>query len=203
MNTQAWLAVAAIIIVAAIAIAVWLYSKQYRSRRLKERFGPEYDRAVTKLHDRKLAEAELQQREERVKLFHIVALSEADRSLYDEKWIAVQGHFVDDPKAAVEEAHQLILEAMDKRGYPSVDSEQAAADLSVQYPNLVTDYRAANRIAENNRRGVAKTEELRQALVHYRALFKELLEVRRSNVNRRDAVRENTRAGERSQPTHT
>lgn len=202
MNSQVWIAIGVILVIALIALGAWFYYKQYRSRRLKERFGSEYDHAVNKLHDRDLAEAELKHREERVKRFHIVPLAEADCRLYEERWIAVQGRFVDDPKAAVQEAHQLIFEVMKKRGYPTTDFEQAAADLSVQYPDLVTNYRAASRIAENNRRGVAKTEDLRQALVHYRALFKELLETRKTDAAPRDVPRQRTSPDGRSEPTH-
>ena len=202
MDSQVWIAIGVIIVIALVAIGAWFYYKQYRSRRLKERFGSEYDHAVNKLQDTDLAEAELKQREERVKRFKIVPLSEADCSVYEERWIAVQGHFVDDPKAAVEEAHQLIFEVMNKRGYPATDFEQAAADLSVQYPGLVTNYRAASRIAESNRRGVARTEELRQALAHYRALFKELLETRKTDADTRNVLRHGTSPDERSQPTH-
>lgn len=176
MNSQIWIAVGAIIVIALIALGVWFYYRQFRSRRLKERFGPEYDHTVRKLRDRDLAETELQKREERVKRYHVVPLSDADCTAYEEAWIAIQGHFVDDPKRAVEEGHQLIFEVMKKRGYPTTDFEQAAADLSVEYPEFVDNYRAATRIADDNRRGAAKTEDLRQALVHYRALFKELLQ---------------------------
>ena len=201
MNSQVWIAIGVIILIALIVVGAWYYYKQYRSRRLKERFGSEYDHAVSNLHDRDLAEAELKSREKRVERFHIVPLSEVDSSVYEEQWIAVQGHFVDDPKAAVQEAHQLIFEVMKKRGYPTTDFEQAAADLSVQYPDLVSDYRAASRIVENNRRGAAETEDLRQALVHYRALFNELLQSRNTAADTRDMRRQKT-SGERSQPAH-
>jgi FtsZ-interacting cell division protein ZipA len=201
MNSQLWIAIGVIIIIALIAVGAWFYYKQVRSRRLKERFGSEYDHAVSKLHDRDLAETELQNREERVKRFHIVPLSSADCAAYEEKWLAIQGHFVDDPKAAVEEAHQLIFEVMKKRGYPTTDFEQAAVDLSVEYPELVSNYRAASRIAENNRRGVAQTEDLRQALVHYRALFKELLQ-KTTVAGTRSVLRHQPSAAERSQPKH-
>jgi hypothetical protein len=197
MSNQVWLVIAALIIIAAIAVGVWLYYKRYRSRQLKERFGPEYDHAVRKLRDRDLAETELKHREERVKGFHIVALSQADYTVYQERWTAVQGRFVDDPKAAVEQADHLIFEVMNKRGYPTTDFEQAAADLSVDYPDLVSNYRAARRIAEENRRGAAKTEDLRQALVHYRALFKELLEKPAAEGER--VPRQHRSAGERPQ----
>ena len=197
MSNQVWLVIAALIVIALIAVGVWLYYKRYRSRQLKQRFGPEYDHAVRKLHDRDLAEAELKNREERVKRFHIVPLSQADRTAYEEGWLAIQGRFVDDPKAAVEQADQLIFEVMKKRGYPTRDFEQAAADLSVEYPDLVSNYRAASRVAEENRRGAAQTEDLRQALVYYRALFNELLQGPAAE-NRR-APRQQRTAGERSQ----
>jgi hypothetical protein len=202
MNSEISMAIGVSIIIAVIAVGAWLYYKQYRSRRLKERFGSEYDHAVSKLRDRDLGEAELKKREERVKRFHIVPLSDRDCTLYGERWTAVQSHFVDDPKAAVEEAHQLIFEVMHKRGYPTTDFEQAAADLSVEYPDLVANYRAASRVAENNRRGVAETEELRQALVYYRALFEELLQRGKADAGARDKLKARARAGERSQPTH-
>lgn len=198
MNNQVWLVIAALIVIALIAVGVWLYYRRYRSRQLKERFGPEYDHAVRKLHDRDLAEAELKSREERVRGFHIVPLSQADCAAYEEKWIAIQGRFVDDPKAAVEQADGLIFDVMKKRGYPTANFEQAAADLSVEYPEVVSNYRAASRIAEENRRGAAKTEDLRQALVYYRALFKELLQGPVAEAGR--APRQQRSAGERSQP---
>lgn len=197
MNNQVWLIIAALIVVALIAVGVWFYYKRYRSRQLKERFGPEYDHAVNKLRDRDLAEAELKTREERVKSFHIVPLSPSDCARYEESWIAVQGRFVDDPRAAVEQAHQLIFEVMEKRGYPAAGFQQAAADLSVEYPDLVSNYRAASRIAEENRRGTAKTEDLRQALVYYRALFRQLLHSSAAETGR--APREPASAQERSQ----
>lgn len=169
--------VVAILVIICAAVGAWVYMKSIRSRRLKAKFGPEYDQTVERLRNRELAETELQDRERRVKRFHIVPLSMQDASQYRERWAAVQAqaHFVDAPKEAVEEAHQLVHEVMKKRGYPVTGFEQAAADLSVEYPTIVTYYRAANRIAESNRKGVAETEELRQAVVDYRALFEELL----------------------------
>jgi hypothetical protein len=128
------------------------------------------------LQNRDLAEAELQQREKRVERYRIVALSAADCSHYQERWKAVQSRFVDDPPGAVEQANNLINEVMTKRGYPVTNFEQSAADLSVDHPGVVANYRAASRLAELNKRRTAKTEELRQALVYYRALFTDLLE---------------------------
>jgi hypothetical protein len=165
----------AILVIILAAAGAWFYAKSIRSRRLKAKFGPEYNQTVERWHNRELAETELQERERRVKRFHIVPLSTKDASQYRERWAAVQAHFVDAPKEAVEESHQLVHEVMKKRGYPVTGFEQAAADLSVEYPTIVTYYRTASRIAENNRKGMAETEELRQAVIDYRALFEELL----------------------------
>ena len=177
MGTQLMFVVGIIVLVLIlIAAGIWAYVKMTKSHRLKAKFGPEYDHTVARLRNRELAETELQDRERRVKHFHIVPLSTQDNIQYRERWTATQGYFVDDPKGAVEKADKLVHEVMKKRGYPVTNFEQVAADLSVAYPKVVSHYRAANRIAENSRKGSAKTEELRQALVHYRALFEELLE---------------------------
>jgi hypothetical protein len=177
MDTQLIVTIGIVVLVLILAaVAVWVYVRTTRSRRLKAKFGPEYDQTVERLHNRELAETELQERERRVARLHITPLSTHDSSRYRESWIAVQGHFVDDPKSTVEEAHQLVHEVMQKRGYPVTDFEQVTADLSVEYSEVISHYRAASRIADDNRRGIAKTEELRQALIHYRALFEELLE---------------------------
>jgi hypothetical protein len=176
MDTQLIVTIAIVALVLVLAGgAAWAYARSTRSHRLKVKFGPEYDQTVERLRNRELAETELQERERRVARLHIVPLSAQDSSRYRESWIAVQGHFVDDPKRAVEEGHQLVHQVMQKRGYPVTNFEQTAADLSVEYSDVIAHYRAASRIADNSRRGTAKTEELRQALIHYRALFEELL----------------------------
>lgn len=177
MDTQLIVTIGIVVLVLILAaVGVWVYARATKSRRLKAKFGREYDQTVERLRNRELAETELQERERRVKGFHIVPLSIEDESQYRERWTAVQGRFVDDPKGAFEDAHQLVHEVMTKRGYPVNNLEQVAADLSVKYPTVVSNYRAATRIAENSRKGIAKTEELRQALVYYRDLFQELLE---------------------------
>jgi cbb3-type cytochrome oxidase subunit 3 len=177
MDSQLIVTIAIVVLVLILAAVIaWVYAKSTKSRRLKAKFGPEYDQTVERLRNRELAETELQERERRVARFDITTLSMQDRSQYRESWTVVQARFVDDPKAAVQEAHQLVHEVMQKRGYPVTNFEQVAADLSVKYPGVVTHYRAASRIADNSRRGIAKTEELRQALIDYRALFEELLE---------------------------
>jgi hypothetical protein len=165
------------IAVIAILAGVWLYYQRNSSKRLKERFGPEYDRTVERLNNRDDAEKELRARETRVTRYKIVALSKEDSRRYLDKWSAVQSQFVDEPKVAVSEANFLIQEVMRKRGYPVSDFEQSAADLSVEHPVVVENYRTANAIAERNKRGAADTEELRRALVSYRALFEDLLDI--------------------------
>jgi hypothetical protein len=183
-----------IAICALIGTGVWIAVNKARSQRLREHFGPEYDHVVQRTHNRGQAEAELQRREDRVKRYRIVALSAQDRASYREAWAAVQNRFVDNPQDAVKEGHGLIFEVMDKRGYPVTNFEQAAADLSVDYPTVVSNYRAASAIAARNRTGEAGTEELRQALVHYRALFQELLETPPASVAKPQTVSRGTGA---------
>jgi len=184
MNTEL-LIILVLIAVAVLAAAAWYYYRRTTSQRLKERFGPEYDQTVRQLQDRQRAEAELKAREKRVQQYEIVPLPPAERSRYRETWLAIQGRFVDSPKTAVLEANELVEEVMQRCGYPMTNFEQSAADLSVDHPRVVENYRAAYRIAERSRRSAADTEELRQALVYYRALFDELLEDRETAVNTR------------------
>src|SRR6185295_3989378 len=177
MDSQTLMIVGITVAVCAlIGVGIWIASTQMRSRRLQEQFGPEYDRAVRHSKDRSLAEAELQNREERVKKYKIVPLSDHDRTHYQHAWDRVQNQFVDDPRGATIQADDLIFEVMERRGYPVNGFAQAAADLSVDYPTVVENYRAATAIAQRNRQGDAGTEDLRQALVYYRALFHELLQ---------------------------
>jgi hypothetical protein len=169
--------VVAIIVLLAIGIGVaWWLMQRRRSERLRTRFGPEYERTVEKTDDQRKAEAELEARAERVDALEIRRLSAADRARFGERWRIVQGLFVDDPSTAVEQADGLIGEVMNARGYPVGDFEQRAADVSVNHPNVVDHYRTAHHIAEQRLTGRVDTERLRQAFVHYRALFAELLE---------------------------
>jgi|ERR1700722_9911387 hypothetical protein len=184
MNTipAQWIILAVVIAIAAVALAAWVSSqRKRRSQRLQQRFGPEYDRAVTEFGSRAKAEAALKAREERVEGLDIVALAPADAARFTQAWAALQGRFVDNPKGAVVQADQLVRELMLKRGYPMGDFERRAADISVDHPALVETYRAAQTIALRNERGEADTEALRKAVVHYRALFDELLEVRKAD----------------------
>ena len=168
------LIVAVIILVAAVA---WLLLDRRRSLRLRSRFGPEYERTVRESGDRRRAENELERREKRVERLHVHPLSMRDRDRFVAELRADQARFVDDPAGAVTEADRLVQEVMRVRGYPVADFDQRVEDISVDHPHLVQNYRAARELAERHRRGQASTEDLRKALVYYRGLFDELLEV--------------------------
>ena len=173
MDTQTWLVVAGIVVVVLILAGLFVFQKN-QSRRLQQRFGPEYRRAVDEL-GRTKAEAELKAREKRVQKLHIVPLAPAEVASFSEQWKGIQGRFVDNPKGAVVEADKLVRELMQRRGYPMGDFEQRTADISVDYPVVVENYRAAHEIAIRHNRGQASTEDLRKAMMHYRTLFEELL----------------------------
>jgi hypothetical protein len=173
-NTLVMVLVIALIL--AVGAALWMYQQKRRTEDLRGRFGPEYDRAVEQHADRRSAEEQLRERQERVQQLNIRSLSGEERNRYTETWRTVQAKFVDDPGGATREADQLVRDVMQDRGYPVGDFEQRAADISVDHPGVVENYRAAHKIALRNEEGEAQTEELRQALVHYRALFDELLE---------------------------
>ena len=173
MSTQVmWLLIA----IAAIAvIAVLVVLRRKRTEQLRRRFGPEYERTVREAGDVRKGEAALQAREARVERFHIRELSTQDSTRFSDAWRRVQAQFVDDPKSSVTEADRLVGEVMHARGYPVGDFDQRVEDISVDHPNVVMNYRAARDIARDHARGRATTEDLRQAMVHYRALFTELL----------------------------
>jgi hypothetical protein len=181
MNTipLQWIIAAGVVIVALLAFATWLFSQRRRqSARLQQRFGPEYDRTVSELGGRTKAEAELKAREQRVERLSITPLAPAEATRFSQAWNALQGRFVDNPKGVVVQADQLVRELMVKRGYPMGDFERRATDISVDHPAVVEHYRAAQAIAARDERGEADTEELRKAVVHYRVLFDEMLEIR-------------------------
>jgi hypothetical protein len=166
-----------VILVVAIAIVAVVVSvaRKNRSKRLKARFGPEYDLAVQRRGNPSKAELELINREKRVNSFAIKPLTPVTRERFAEEWETVQRHFVDDPALAVHEADSLVDRVMAAKGYPMADWEQRASDVSVTYPVVVQNYRAACAIVRRYGQGGAGTEELRQAMVHYRSLFDELL----------------------------
>jgi hypothetical protein len=169
--------VAVVVVVILVVVAVgWIWIRGQRTQKLTEQFGPEYQRTVETVGDRRAAERELEARRERVKSFEIRALSPDERDRYLARWQESQAHFVDDPSAAISQADLLVQEVMRARGFPMVDFEQRAADISVDHPHMLDDYRAAHNIAERHATGGVETEDLRQAMVHYRALFEDLLE---------------------------
>ncbi len=176
LNTQtlALIIAAAVILVAAIG---WLAYNRRQSTRLRERFGPEYDATVARLGSKAKAEAELKRREKRVASFEIVPLAPAEATRFSQAWTRLQGSFVDDPKGVLIEADRLVRELLLKRGYPVADFDLRAADISVDHPVVVNNYRAAQRIVSLDQRGEASTEDLRKAVVHFRALFDDLLGV--------------------------
>ena len=175
MDAAVWVVIAIVALVV-IGALVWLAMNKQRSGQLREVFGPEYDRTVEESEDRRAAESELLERRKRVEEYDIRPLDPAERTRFASRWIAVQSRFVDDPKSALQEADELVTEVMSGRGYPMDDFDKRAADVSVDHPRVVEDYRAAHGIAERVGSNDATTEDMRQALVHYRALFSELLE---------------------------
>jgi hypothetical protein len=176
MDAKILIPIAAIVVIFVIVATAFIVRRR-RTEQLKRRFGPEYDRTVLEQHgDARVAEAALAEREKRVEKFPLRALSAVDREAYLMEWSAVQRRFVDDPSAAVGSADRLVSRAMIDRGYPMTDFEQQAADISVSYPVVVQNYRAGHEIVMRHADGHATTEELRQAMIHYRTLFDELLQ---------------------------
>ncbi len=168
-----------VVILAAVAvIAVVMFLLMRRRLHLKERFGPEYTRTVRETGDARRAEAILAEREQRVSRYSIRPLTSEQGSRFMEAWRRLQALFVDDPAAAVSEADGLLTEMMETRGYPMTDFNRRAEDLSVDHPRVISQYREAHEIAVRHSRQGASTEDLRQAIVHYRALFEELLQRR-------------------------
>jgi hypothetical protein len=166
-----------LVVVAIAAVAGIFLHRQRQSQRLRQRFGPEYGRTVQELGGQSKAEAELKKREDRVGRLNITPLTPTDAARFTQAWNGLQSRFIDNPKGVVAEADHLVRELMTKRGYPMGDFERRAADISVDHPGVVATYRAAQVIAARDVRGEADTEELRKAVVHYRTLFDELLEV--------------------------
>jgi hypothetical protein len=175
MNTG--LLITILVIVVIVVLVAVLLGQRRRTQRLQEQFGPEYQRTVARTGDQRSAEADLAGREQRRRELNIVALEPADRDRYVEAWRATQGRFVDDPAAATHEADTLVAQVMRDRGYPVDDFDQRAADVSVDHPQVAENYRAAHAIYQANEQGLASTDDLRQAFVHYRSLFAQLLDV--------------------------
>jgi hypothetical protein len=165
--------VIAVAVMLIACIAIWFSTRKRRTERLRIRFGPEYVRAVQESGGRRKGEAGLQEREKRVEGFAIRPLPPSDRQLHIASWHKLQAQFVDDPQGSVAQADQLLSDVMSARGYSVSEFEQRSADISVDHPLVVENYRAAHEIAVRN--GQASTEDLRQAMIHYRTLFDELV----------------------------
>ncbi|HLU72895.1 MAG TPA: hypothetical protein VKZ82_11970 [Nonomuraea sp.] len=174
MDTLVWVAVVVVAIVAVAAVA-YVVVQQQRRNRLRSRFGPEYERTMAEHDSKREAEQELIAREQRHKELDIRPLAAESRESYANRWAEVQERFVDAPESAVTEADRLVTAVMAERGYPTDDFRQRIADLSVGHAETLTHYRKAHDISGRAAREEATTEELRQAMVHYRALFEDLL----------------------------
>jgi len=171
--TWAWVLIAIGAVIAVGLLVAAMLAKR-RSGQLRERFGPEYDRTLESSEDRRKAEAELAAREARRGEFDIRPLSPAARTRYLETWQVIQAQFVDDPRGAAGSADGLIQTVMMERGYPVEDFDQRAADLSVDHPDVVENYREGHRLAQPEQIDASSTEDLRQAMRHYRTLFDHL-----------------------------
>lgn len=163
------------VLVFGVVIGLVYSGRTKRSKRMQEQYGPEYDRTVKEKGSHKAAEAELKQRNKHVEGLNIRSLTTAEHDRYLAEWKEVQAKFVDDPAVAIKEADRLIIEVMQVRNYPVSDFGERAEDISVGYPELVSNYRAAHDIALKNEQKTADTEELRQAMVYYKSLFTELV----------------------------
>jgi hypothetical protein len=175
METWGWVVLIVGIIVALALI--WFVTRQARTRALQRDFGPEYDRTIARAGDRGIAESDLRERRERVSALDVRPLSRSDHDRFATEWTKVQAAFVDAPAEAVTDADQLIQQVMATRGYPVEDFDRRAADVSVEHPEVVENYRSAHSIALKEAREDtdANTEALRKAMVYYRSLFEELL----------------------------
>jgi hypothetical protein len=174
MSEWAWVLIAVLVVVV-LGVVVWSVSRRRRSARLKEHFGPEYERTVGELGEERAAEAELLDREKKRKKLDIMELTPQARQEHTATWQRVQTDFVDAPQDAVGRAERLVTRVMRERGYPIDDFDQRAADISVDHPDIVENYRSAHVIYLSGHNGDISTEDARQAFVHYRALFDRLL----------------------------
>lgn len=194
MDDILWMGLVVLGIVAVLGFVIFAATRQkHRGEHLKERFGREYDHALEEYGDPQRAEQVLRQREHRVEKLRIAPLSRRAYERFAAQWDGVQRLFVDDPINAVRQADGLVVEVMRTRGYPVAEFEQRVADLSVDHGNVVQHYRAGRALAKQVAAGGASTEDLRQAMIHFRALFADLLETR-SEVKHRHQVMHEAKA---------
>src|ERR1700676_831427 len=179
MDPKLMVLVAAVILLIAVLAVLYMRKRRSTTAGLRQKFGPEYERAVLKHGSGRKAEANLADSEKLVENLTILDLDPMERERFSNQWGAVQSRFVDSPKGAVTEADDLVSSLMKARGYPVSDFDQRAADISVDHPRVVENYRSANEIAIRVGKDAATTEELRTATIHYRSLFEELVQVPR------------------------
>ena len=172
MNTTGLVILIAVMAVALLAVVFYVTN---RSKRLRSKFGPEYNRAVQETGSKYRAESKLEKLEKRVEKLSIQPLSPDAADRFRDSWRAIQAEFVDDPKTALKDADRLLAEVMTARGYPVSDFDERAAEISVNHPLVVEHYRAGHEIALRHAQGQASTEDMRQAMIHYRTLFDDLL----------------------------
>ena len=184
MDDQRLMRLGVVVVAAVVAISVWLLMKRRTTAALRARFGAEYDRVRQSTKTAAQAERELQERQRRVESFSRRSLSREQAEQFTASWRAVQARFVDDPHGAVVDADRLIEDVMRARGYPVEDEAHRLDDLSVDHAAVISHYGAGRNIVERHRRGEASTEDLRQAMVHFRALFDELVAAKRGDVRR-------------------
>ena len=165
----------AVAVIVAIAVGIWFYTRNRRTKQLRSKFGPEYNRVARAEGDAAHAEKILQERQARVKKLEIKPLTDQQRSGFADEWEHTQAQFVDDPTAAVARANVLVQEVMNVRGYPVADFDQRVADISVDHPAVAQNYRLAHDIAIRHENEDVGIEKLREAMLHYRSLFADLL----------------------------
>ena len=170
------LIVVAVVVIVAIVVVGYQMARQNRTKRLRDQYGPEYERALDQSDNQREAESELRDRSKRHEKLELRSLDSSEREDFERRWSRVQGEFVDDPKSAVRDADRLVVEVMSARGYPVDDFDRRADDLSVSHPEITQRYREASRIAQANEDGTVDTEDLRQAVTSYRALVMALLD---------------------------
>jgi FtsZ-interacting cell division protein ZipA len=185
MSNEMLVVIAIVVVAVALVVGLWQLLRRRRTAALRDRFGPEYDHVLRSARTPADAERELQQRQARVEKFSIRPLSREDADRFGAAWRTVQAQFVDEPRSAVVEADRLIGEVMRSRGYPVDDPNRRLDDLSVDHAHVLNHYRAGREIVARHERGQATTEDLRQAMVHFRALFEELVVIERPKVSRR------------------
>jgi hypothetical protein len=184
MDNQTMMAIVIVVAIVMVLGAIWVMMRRRQTTALRERFGSEYDRVLQSRGTMTEAERELQERQRRVEAFSLRPLSQEDADAFTASWRTVQARFVDDPRNAVIEADHLIADVMRARGYPVEDANRRLDDLSVEHAHVIDHYRKGSDIVERHERGAASTEDLRQAMVHFRAVFDELVAAHHRNVRR-------------------